>query len=144
MHWRSSSSVSLVAIPVRFVFLLASISTFAVAIWLLFVTTFVLPGRDPAHVPMWRMIGFCGLAFSALSWACLAPRIGTRTLHWALAGASSAAIAFAARAIYSMINLPPGGHFEGYLVILGLLLGGHGAAGLVYCVLSMWARPALG
>jgi hypothetical protein len=65
-------------------------------------------------------------------------------LPWALLLVSAVAIAFGVYAIVSMLTLPPGGHFEGYLVLMGLLLGGHGVSALVYALLTMRGGPARG
>jgi hypothetical protein len=121
----------------RVLLVLGAISTAAVAAWLFFVTAVVLPARDPAHIPLWRGVAVCCLAFSGMSWLCLT--VGSRNAvpRWALLLFSVAAISFGAWAIVSMLSLPSGGHFEGYLVLMGLLLAGHGVSALVYALITM-------
>ena len=103
----------------------------AVALWLLFVTTTILPVRDPAHVPLWRGVALAFLAWAALSAWCLArpPRGGPR--RTALVAAALLACGLGVCAVIRTFAGPPA-HFEGYRVVLGALLAAHGGAGIAW------------
>ena len=116
----------------RTAFALGAALTAGMALWLLFVTTAILPARDPAHVPLWRGIAAGFLAWALLSAWCLA-RPPRGALRGALVTTALAACALGSFAAVRTLAGSPA-HFEGYLVVMGLLLAGHGAAGLA------WAR----
>ena len=123
------------ASPARAAFTLGAALTAGMALWLLFVTVAILPARDPGHVPLWRAVAAGFLGWAALSAWCLAhpPRRGVlRMLLVADALLACGLGLFAA--IRTLAG--PAAHFEGYLVLMGVLLAGHGAAGLA------WARVA--
>ena len=117
------------------VLVLASIATAGVALWLLMVTTFVLPERDPGHVALWRWVALGFSAFCALSWACIATGARRAALKWSVLALSLAAIGLGGYGIVQMIQQANrGAHFEGYIVLMGLVLAGHGLAGTLYTV----------
>lgn len=121
----------------------ASLATAAVAAWLLQVTTFVLPAHDPARVPMWRAVAAALVAYSAVSWACLAVRPPRPLLSRLLVAMSAAALAAAAFGIVTTLRrVRAGGELEGYLPLMGGILAAHGLAGLPHG-LAGWraARP---
>jgi hypothetical protein len=117
------------------VLMLTSFATAAVALWLFAVTTWILPERDPGHVAMWRWVALGFSAFCALSWACIATGARRAPLRWSVLALSLAAIGLGGWGILRMLREANGGaHFEGYLLLMGLVLAGHGLAGAVYTV----------
>ena len=123
--------------PLRLLLVFASIATVGVAIWLFTVIAVVLPAHDPAHIPLWRTVALCFLAYSALSWAYLV--LGPRhiVLRWSVLTVSIVAIACG---IYGIVDTfrraAASGDFEGYIVLMGLILCGHGLAAFVYTSIS--------
>ena len=115
----------------RAAFALGAAFTTAMALWLLFVTTTILPARDPAHVPLWRGVALGFLAWAMLSAWCLVrpPRGGL--LRAALFGIALLACVLGVFAAVRTLAGDPA-HFEGYLVVMGVLLAAHGAAGLAW------------
>jgi len=111
----------------------SSAVTIAVALWLFSVIALVLPSRDPSHIPLWTGIAIGFLAYSGLCLAYLiaGPRqVALRIVFLAL---SVAAVAFGACCVQQMISAAASGrHFEGYLLLMGLIIAGHGIAALVY------------
>ncbi len=101
-----------------------------VALWLGFVTTIVLPARDPAHVPFWRIVALACLASALLATAALA-RPAARGRRVALGLASLVAIAAGVGGPLAMLRAGPG-HFEGYVLVMGAILCAHGASGLAW------------
>jgi hypothetical protein len=117
----------------RAAFALAAALTTGVALWLLFVTRTILPARDPAHVPLWGGVALGFLAWSALSAWCLArPPRGGPLRAMLIAFALLACLLGGLVAVRTLAGSPA--HFEGYLVVMGLLLTAHGATGIA------WAR----
>lgn len=120
---------------------LAALATAAVGLWLLWVCEVVLPSRDPGHIPMWRAVAGGFLAYAALSGACVAAarRVWLRGL---LLAASLAAIALGIYGIVAMVQQASGGgHFEGYIVLMGLILTGHGLCGLLFALMAGAGTP---
>lgn len=111
-------------------------ATALIALWLLFVTTFVLPARDPADVTMWRIIASLFGGYSIVSVRVLeAP--GRRLRRWLAAGLSVAAIAFGGYAAVTTLRAAAGGRdAEGYLLLMGVLIAGHGGVALTFALLS--------
>lgn len=124
-------------LPFKLLLIFASVVTVGVALWLFWVIAFVLPARDPSHIPMWRTVALCFLAYSALSWAYLVVGLRSRALRWTVLTMSLAAIGLG---LYGMIAMSlqgvAGGHFEGYIVLMGLILAGHGASAIAYTLLT--------
>ena len=108
-----------------------------VGLWLIFVFAVVLPSRDPEHIPLWRAVAAGFFAYSGLTWAYLiqGPRIAW--LRWTVLLLSLAAIALGIYGIVNMIMVAQsGGHIEGYIILMGLILCGHGLTALIYTVLT--------
>ena len=125
------------ALPFRLLLGFASLATVGVALWLFFVITFVLPSRDPVHIPMWRAVAVCFILYSGLSWTYLLRGPRHAVLRWAVLALSVAAIGCGIYGIVSMIRTADsGGHFEGYIVLMGLILAGHGLCAIVYTLLT--------
>jgi hypothetical protein len=109
--------------------------TVGVALWLLWVTAVVLPARDPAHIPMWRTVAACFLAYGALSWAAVAAGRSHPPIRWAMGVTSVVAIVLGLYGIADAIRRAgPGGDFEGYILMMGFILAGHGLVGLLHAL----------
>lgn len=125
------------AMPLRLLLTVASVCTVCIALWLLWVCAMVLPSRDPSHIPMWRTVAVCYVAYSALSWAVLLRGKRAQILRAAVVAASVAAVALGLYGIGSMVVAArAGGHFEGYLILMGLLLAGHGLAAIGFATVT--------
>jgi hypothetical protein len=129
----TSNSPRSVETPLGVLLLLAALATAAVGLWLLWVCAMVLPSRDPAHLPMWRVVAVAFLAYAALSVASVAARLAW--LRGSLLALSLGATALGACGIVAMLQQAGrGGHFEGYLVLMGLVLTGHGLFGTLFAL----------
>jgi hypothetical protein len=129
--------VERLAQPLRLLLGLASLATAGAALWLFWVAAFVLPLRDPGHVPMWRAVAVCFLGYSALSWTYLLRGSRDATLRWALLAVSIVAIGLGLIGGVRIVrSAGAGGHFEGYLVLLSLILVLHGACAIGYAAPS--------
>lgn len=105
-------------------------STGAVALWLVSVIVFVLPSQDPANLPLWIAITAGFFTFSLISLWHLS-RHNKPWLRFAVVALAIPAVGFGVFQVVSMIA-PSGGHFEGYLLLMGLILTGHGLAALAH------------
>jgi hypothetical protein len=109
-------------------------STTLIAAWLLTVVTTILPIRDPGHVRMWAAIDLGFLVFAGLTLA-VVTRGPKPVLIRMLSVLSLGALAFGGVAIRAMyVSVTTGAHFEGYQLLMGLLIAGHGACALAYAV----------
>lgn len=125
------------ATPLRLLLVTASICTVGIALWLLWVCAVILPSRDPAHIPLWRTVAICYVAYSGLSWAVLLRGARAQLLRGLVIAASVAAVALGLYGIGSMVQVArTGGHFEGYLILMGLMLAGHGLAALGFAAIT--------
>jgi cation transport ATPase len=125
------------SLPLKALFAVATTATVLVACWLFFVIARVLPSRDPAHIPMWRTVAFAFLVYSGLciSYLIVGPR--RTVLRYTVLVLSVAAVGLGAYAIVQMIHVANvGGHFEGYLVLMGLILAGHGLTAILYTIIT--------
>src|SRR5690242_184193 len=105
------------------------------ALWLFGVIAAVLPARDPERIPLWTIVAV-GLALdAAISLAGLGAVRARPLLRAALFTLSVVATAFGgvllARSLMAASN---GGHFEGYLLLLGAIVLGHGLIGVAASV----------
>ncbi len=120
---------------------LAATATAGMAVWLFSVTILVLPARDPGHIGMWRGVAAGFLAYSALSWACLAGRATALGLRRVLQVVSLLAVAAGVYSVATMVRRgETGGHFEGYIVLMGALLCAHGLAATIHALLAGGSR----
>jgi hypothetical protein len=125
------------ATPFRFLLLLASFATALVGLWLIFVILVVLPSRDPGHIALWRTVAIAFFTYSILSWMYLVKGPRVVWLRVIVLVMSLAAIAAGLYGIINMINVAKsGGHFEGYIILMGLILCGHGLSAILYTVLT--------
>ena len=125
--------------PLRVVLVLGSLATGAIALWLCFVVAVVLPERDPTHVGMWTGFAAGFLVYAGLTLMFVLARARPPWLPASVVILSLGAIAFGSYAIASMVRAAgTGGHFEGYLLVMGAVLAGHGLCALAYAALSAW------
>ena len=125
------------SLPLKFLLACGAAATGLIALWLFTVVTTVLPRHDPAHVPMWTGFAIGFLAYAALTLAFVVRGPRPALLPAAVAVLSLAAIAFGGYAAWSMLAAADnGGHFEGYLLVMGVVLAGHGLCGLAYTTLT--------
>ena len=110
--------------PLRFPIVIAAVVTVLVACWLLAVTTWVLPSRDPAHVVFWRTVAGALIVYAALTFAHVGNGSRAWWPGWILAPASVAAVVTGAALIRSYAYHA---NAEGYLLLMGVLIGAHGA-----------------
>jgi hypothetical protein len=118
---------------------LASLATAAIALWLITVSFTVLPARDPAHIPMWRGVAIAFLAYSAICGASLVAGPRLPWLRGTVLALSVAAMALGAYGVVTAVRAV-NGHFEGYLLLMGVVLFGHGASGTLYHLLARGIR----
>jgi len=112
-------------------------STALVGLWLVWVLAAVLPSRDPAHIPLWRAVALGCFGYAGLSRAFLIAGPRRHVLLWSVLAASVAAVGVGAYGVVSMLRIASaGGDFEGCILLLGGLIGGHGLAALAYAVLT--------
>jgi hypothetical protein len=103
------------------------------ALWLSWVVMIVLPARDPGHILQWRIVALAFLGYASLTFAFLIRGPRPAWLRWALLGLSVLAIALGVWGIVGMMHVArTGGHFEGYIVLMGILLSVHGLAAIGY------------
>ena len=117
-------------------------TTALIAAWLVMVLTTVMPVRDPAHIPVWSAIMLGVFVYSGVTLAVVlqGPRPALAGL---LALLSVGAVAFGAFAVRSMaVAARTGAHFEGYLLLMGIAVGGHGVCALAYAALASAAGTA--
>lgn len=119
--------------PLKALLAAAGLATALVALWLFTVVVTVLPSRDPSHAGMWTGIAWAFLAYAAISLAFVVRGPRPALLPALVVAGSLGAIGFGGYAIVSTWNAA---HFEGYLVLMGLILVGHGACALAYTALT--------
>jgi len=110
---------------------LAAAVTAGMALWLVFVVVTVLPSHDPASIPLWRGVAAGFFAWAAGSaWAVASPPRAA-TPRAALSLGALLACAAGAYAIASALGAAPR-HFEGWLLLMGVLLFAHGVTAALY------------
>jgi hypothetical protein len=99
--------------------------------WLVSVVVGVLPERDPSSIGPWAAVAVAsgGLASLALVATMRRDRLSDG-LGRSFAVLSLAAIAFGLFVLTSLAIPSGAGHYEGYLLLVGLILGLEGAFGL--------------
>ncbi len=122
--------------PTGVLLMLTSVATMGVAVWLFAVIGSVLPSRDPAHIQMWRGVAIAFLGYGGLSWAylCAGPR--SIVLRGMILVISAAAVGAGLYGVVAMARAADrGGHFEGYVVLMGLILCGHGVTAILHALM---------
>lgn len=125
------------SLPLKILVALASVITVLVALWLFTVIAWVLPAHDPARIPLWTGVAVGFLVYSGLciAYLVLGPRL------WPLQAVvlilSVVAIGLGVYGVVQMVQAAASGrHFEGYLLLMGLILAGHGIVAFTYTALS--------
>ena len=122
---------------------LRTTSVFVVAMtgWLITVIVGVLPRRDPSSIGLWTIVA---VASALLAAAAFAATMRRDRLGPGLAGAlgllSLAALSFGLFVMTSLTVPGSGRQFEGYLLLIGLILGLDGAFGLGWLASRAGAR----
>lgn len=120
--------------------LLGAVACAGVAGWLFAVALTVLPGRDPEHVATWAAVAAGFAAYAALSGAYL--RLRRRHPFVTVVAAGISAVAILAGAWFAVPMILTSGDFEGYIVLIGLVLAGQGATVVANALLNGRRRPA--
>jgi hypothetical protein len=109
--------------------------------WLVSVIVSVLPGHDPSSIVLWLGVaaGSAGLVVAAVL-ATVDRRRRGRGASGALAVLSVGALVFGLLVLTSLAVPGRGGHFEGYLVLVGAILAAEGGLGLAW--LAVGSMPA--
>ena len=123
--------------PLKALLTCAGFATALIALWLCMVLVTILPTRDPAHVPMWTAITLAFFVYAALTLAFVVRGPRPPLLPAGVVVLSLAAIGFGGYAVSRMLGAAGhDGHFEGYLLVMGLVLAGHGLCALAYTTLT--------
>lgn len=123
--------------PLKALLTCAGLATALIALWLFSVIAFVLPRHDPAHVPMWTGFALGFLVYAALTLAFVVRGPRPSLLPVLVVALSLAAIVFGSYAVSRMLLAASDGtHFEGYLLVMGIVLAGHGLCALAYTTLT--------
>jgi hypothetical protein len=119
--------------PIAVALAAAAIATVLVALWLVFTAVTILPVHDPAHVRMWLGVAAGFLVFALTTAAALREgRVGaTARLVNAVLGVVAAGLGIGT----AVRVLSGAGHFEGYLVLMALVLSVHGLLALLHAFL---------
>jgi len=119
----------------RTLVLFGALATGLIALWLVYVVAVVLPGHDPQRAGPWLAVAASFAIYAGVTvWSVL--RAGRPMwLRWAVAALSLGAIAFGGYELESM-RVATDGHFEGYLLVMGLVLGAQGVCALAYTTLA--------
>ena len=119
--------------PLRVLLIAASFSTALTAAWLLYAVTFILPTVSPSSISLWSAVAVSFLAYSALSLAYALTGSRSLWLRIPLIILSVAAIGFGVHSSARMIaDSKAGGHVEGYIFLMAVLVGGHGLVAILY------------
>jgi hypothetical protein len=129
--------VAVFSLPLKALLAVASMATIVVALGLLTLITSVLPARDPDRIPLWTGVAIGFLIYSGLciAYLVIGPRhAALRTLVLLL---SVTAIGLGAYGVIQMIQAATvGQHFEGYLLLMGIVLASHGVVAFIYTAMS--------
>lgn len=104
---------------------LGAIAQFTVSVWLLYTIVFVLPSRGSQYIPFWILIMAFFLLLGVLTAAYVRGRLSARgqwlvsVLCWmAILLGTAGVVDQAVRAVRNL-------DFEGYIVLMGIILAGH-------------------
>ena len=120
MHERSNLDALVIA---------AAIASAAIGAWLVVVILTVLPQRDPGMVVPWTLVAVGFLGYAGLTGLAVGSRRPSAMLRRALLTASFAAITVGVVLIVGMLARTD--DLEGYVVLMGIVLIGHGAVVLL-------------
>lgn len=110
--------------------LLGATACFGVAAWLFVVAGTVVRQFDPTRVAFWNAVGFGYLTYAAITAGYLVIARRSRIGRVIAAGVSVAAVL--AGAAFAVPMLLTDGDFEGYIVLMGVVLAGQGAVVLAH------------
>ena len=129
------SSASPFSFPAAAALAFTAFATAGASLWLLAVSFTIVPVHDPERAIFWRAIAIALLGFAALSALALRPgrRAAAERVVLGVFGGSAAGVGLGALA--RMLRMGDAdGHFEGYLLVLAIIVASHGLAGLAYAI----------
>lgn len=125
------------SLPSRVMLGFMSMSSIAVAGWLCWVIAYILPRRDPGHVFMWQIVAVSFVGYSLLCIGALIVGARFATMRRLVLVLSFLAVSVGMYGMVTMILRGIAGEeFEGYIVLMGLILSAHGACGILYAILE--------
>ncbi len=107
----------------------AAVASMVVGAWLVLVISTVLPDRDPGMIGPWTAVAVGLLGYAGLTFLALVSRRPSTMLRRSLLAASG--IAVVCGLILIVGTLARTDDFEGYVLLIGLVLVGHGVAVLL-------------
>lgn len=108
-----------------------------IGVWLISVLLFILPSRDAARISFWTLVCSGFLAYGTLTFMFLASSSPSSVLRWSLVGVSLGCILAGLYAVSEQLRrAATGGHFEGYLLLMGAALAAHGTLFAVHALLT--------
>jgi hypothetical protein len=110
--------------------LLGATACFGVAAWLFVVVGSIVRQLDPTRVPFWNAVGLGYLTYAALTAGYVVVARRSRLARLIAGGVSVAAVL--AGAAFAVPMLLTDGDFEGYIVLMGIVLAGQGALVLAH------------
>jgi hypothetical protein len=110
--------------------LLGAMACLGVAAWLFVVAASVVRLFDPTRVAFWNAVGFGYLTYAAITAGYVVIARRSRVGRVFAAGSSVAAVL--AGAAFAVPMLLTDGDFEGYIVLMGVVLAGQGAVVLAH------------
>ena len=120
--------------PLRLLTVGAGLTTGLIAIWLLFVLATVMPARAPERIPMWAAIAAALSIYSALTLGFAAGKSSKAWIRVVIGGMSVLAVVAGGYGIGAMLTAN-GRAFEGYVLVMGIVLVVHGSSALAYVTL---------
>jgi len=121
-------------LPLRLLTVGAGLVTGLIAIWLLFVLAMVMPARDPERIPIWTAIAAALSIYAALTLGFAAGKLAKAWLRVVIGGMSVLAVVAGAYGISAMLTANSQA-FEGYVLVMGIVLVVHGSSALAYVTL---------
>jgi len=109
--------------------LVAALGSGLVGAWLLVVTRTILPSRDPGMIGVWTVAAAGFLAYAGFTVVLVRRGRLSPSLHRLAIVLSIVAVAIGGSLVASMLAATEA--FEGYLLLMGIILAGHGAILLV-------------
>jgi HAAS len=119
---------------------LGALACATVAAWLFVVAASMISTADPDRAGFWALVAFGFLGFAVLTAAYLA--VGRSVRSGGLAMGLVALVAIVAGARFAIPMLTTTGDFEGYILLMGMLLMGQGAV-VIADIAARRRRPGI-
>jgi hypothetical protein len=120
--------------PLDAAILIGAVACTAVAAWLFVVAATVVPERDPSRVGFWNAVALGFIAYAVVTALYI---VGSGSGRWRImtsVAVLASLIALVAGAGLAIPMLLTSGDFEGYIVLMGVVLAGQGALVLTHAV----------